>query len=740
MQTLTEIIRRQKKRFRTLINAFRPANMEDRYRVVLGVCTRLPLPMRTRQRVLSWCLDHIVGHKHGARPADVRPAQKAWDNKGRARLSQLLAGDERVVCPAVENPAVSFIVVLHNSAHLSLLGLESIVTNADVGYELIVVDNASSDQTGLMLDRLQGAKIIRNDVNAGFGPACMQAAASAEGQYLCFFNNDALLNSTAMSAALANFKYPSVGAVGGKVLLANGALQEAGNIIWSDGSTLGYGRGDDPQSPQYEFRRPVDYCSGVFLVTPRHLFADLGGFSSEFAPAYYEDVDYCMTLWQKGFQVIYEPLAVIRHYESATSGGNEFAQARMAEHQTKFLHKWNATLQRHHAPNSSHICAARIAVNSSGLRILYIDDRVPHKTLGAGFPRSNDILSQLVALGHQVTCSTFTFPLLQNEYFDIPREVELFDGLRDRAALINDYFPCSDVVWVSRPHNLHVLLAQCMPGEALRNFKLVYDAEAIFVDRVRQQSALDGSQSETSMPFDEFALARSADAVVVVSESDKQAMLQAGVRSVNVIGFQLSPSRTSTTFAERRTLLFVGGVHGPDNPNADSIRYFCREVWPAVQKATGASFIVAGYGTDDFLEELSSSTVQVLGSQENLSPLYERARVFVVPTRYAAGLPFKAYEAAAFGVPLVVSDIIARQMKWRDGIDYLVADSAITFAQQCSRLYSDEALWETLRANALQRVIDELSPGTFEKSVRSVLNEVAPDAHFQGGIEQIELD
>jgi glycosyltransferase involved in cell wall biosynthesis len=142
-----------------------------------------------------------------------------------------------------------------------------------------------------------------------------------------------------------------------------------------------------------------------------------------------------------------------------------------------------------------------------------------------------------------------------------------------------------------------------------------------------------------------------------------------------------------------------------------------------VQKATGASFVVAGYGTDEVLGDLNGPTVRVLGAQENLRPLYERARAFVVPTRYAAGLPFKAHEAAAFGVPLVVSDIIARQMQWRDGIDYLVAGDADTFAQQCSRLYSDAALWQTLRTNALQRVIDELSPDAFAESIRSVLNE-----------------
>jgi GT2 family glycosyltransferase len=668
-------------------------------------------------------LDRIVGRTWSARPADVRPAQKAWDKQGRARLRQLLQGGEQLACSATEHPTVSFIVVLHDRAHLSLLSLESVIANADASYELIVVDNASTDETGLMLDRLQGAKVIRNPTNVGFGPACMQAAACAAGEYLCFFNNDALLSPAAISAALANFALASVGAVGGKVLLANGALQEAGNIVWSDGSALGYGRGDDPQAPPYEFRRPVDYCSAVFLLTPRRLFAELGGFSSEFAPAYYEDTDYCMALWQRGFQVIYEPLAVIRHYESATSGGNEFAQVRMAEHQKKFLHKWSTVLQRQYAPGLSPISAARIAVGASGLRILYVDDRIPHRNLGSGYPRSNDILRQLVALGHHVTCSTLMFPLLRDEYSDIPREIELFDGLRNRAALTKDYCRCSDIVWISRPHNLHVFMTQCLAGASTRHFRLIYDAEAIFSERAQQKQALGGPSADAVEPYHEFALARSADTVVVVSESDRLAMLQSGVRSVHVVGFQLSPSPASTGFAQRRTFLFVGGVHGSDNPNADSIRYFCRAIWPTVQKATGASLVVAGYGTDQVLGDLNSSTVRVLGAQENLRPVYEQARAFVVPTRYAAGLPFKAYEAAAFGVPLVVSDIIARQMKWRDGIDYLVAGDADTFAQKCSRLYSDEALWQTLRANALQRVIDELSPDAFAESIRSVLNE-----------------
>ena len=117
--------------------------------------------------------------------------------------------------------------------------------------------------------------------------------------------------------------------------------------------------------------------------------------------------------------------------------------------------------------------------------------------------------------------------------------------------------------------------------------------------------------------------------------------------------------------------------------------------------------------------------MHVLGAQASLHPLYEGARVFVVPTRYAAGLPFKAYEAAAFGVPLVVSGIIARQMSWQGDADYLVGLNADAFAAQCIRLYGDQTLWATLRANALQRVADELSPDAFAKRIDSVLQEVA---------------
>ncbi|HEX8797736.1 MAG TPA: glycosyltransferase, partial [Terriglobales bacterium] len=228
-------------RMGTLRRAFRRDNTEDQYRVARFIVARLSISDTTRRNVLSWISNRLFDRTPRSARAQIEPAQSEWDRKGRRRLEQLLSGPENLVLPESDAPVVSFILVTKNKAHLTVLSLESVIRFAPPPYELIVVDNGSLDSTLLTLDRFKGAKVFRNASNVGFGPACMQAAAVATGQYLCFFNNDALLTPGAIDAVLKNFDRENVGAVGAKILLANGRLQEAGSIIWSDGSALGYG-------------------------------------------------------------------------------------------------------------------------------------------------------------------------------------------------------------------------------------------------------------------------------------------------------------------------------------------------------------------------------------------------------------------------------------------------------------------------------------------------------------------
>jgi GT2 family glycosyltransferase len=138
------------------------------------------------------------------------------------------------------------LIVLYNRAELTLACLRSLGKPLGTP-EIIIVDNASSDDTSKLLNRLSGVHVIRNSENLNFLLAVNQAAREAHGKYLLVLNNDAQLLPGALRSALGTIGSSSdIGAVGGRLVLLDGTLQEAGSIVWRDGSCLGYGRGDDP--------------------------------------------------------------------------------------------------------------------------------------------------------------------------------------------------------------------------------------------------------------------------------------------------------------------------------------------------------------------------------------------------------------------------------------------------------------------------------------------------------------
>ena len=243
--------------------------------------------------------------------------QKAvFTESARAELLEFLTSGERLSFPECESPDISVVVVLWNQAHLTLRCLRALLAQIGPSIEVVLVDNASSDETSSLLSRLDGVRVLTNKTNEGFPLGCNRGAAASRGRALLLLNNDAFVRPGALAAALATLdSNPEVGAVGGRLVLPSGRLQEAGSIIWSDASTLGYGRGLPEQAGEAMFRRDVDYCSGAFLLTPLVLWNRLGGLDDAYTPIYYEDVDYCMRLREAGYRVVYEPAAVVDHYE-----------------------------------------------------------------------------------------------------------------------------------------------------------------------------------------------------------------------------------------------------------------------------------------------------------------------------------------------------------------------------------------------------------------------------------------
>ena len=87
-----------------------------------------------------------------------------------------------------------------------------------------------------------------------------------------------------------------------------------------------WGRGDDPERPEYNFVRDVDYCSGACIMIPADCSAGMNGFDAHYAPAYYEDGDLAFRVRQEGRRVLYQPLARVHHLEGGTSGDRSGAR------------------------------------------------------------------------------------------------------------------------------------------------------------------------------------------------------------------------------------------------------------------------------------------------------------------------------------------------------------------------------------------------------------------------------
>ena len=206
--------------------------------------------------------------------------------------------------------------MIWNQPHLLLRCLRALLADAGAATEIVLVDNGSAALTRRLLARLDGFVTIANPANAGFLRGCNQGAAAARGRQLLLLNSDAFVRPGALAGALAVLDDdPGVGAVGGRLILPNGRLQEAGCIVWSDGATSGRCRGLPPNAEAASRRQDVDYCSGAFLMTPKSAWDRLGGFDEVFAPGYYEESDYCLRLRDAGLRVVFEPGVAADHVQ-----------------------------------------------------------------------------------------------------------------------------------------------------------------------------------------------------------------------------------------------------------------------------------------------------------------------------------------------------------------------------------------------------------------------------------------
>jgi glycosyltransferase involved in cell wall biosynthesis len=223
------------------------------------------------------------------------------------------------------------------------------------------------------------------------------------------------------------------------------------------------------------------------------------------------------------------------------------------------------------------------------------------------------------------------------------------------------------------------------------------------------------------------AVPPAARVVLAVSTAEAAHFRGAGCSDVRVLGNSLVAAPAAAGFAARSGFLFVGRLEEADSPNADSIHWFVLEIMPRLDQLIGADygFDVVGRCAAALRDALQSERVRFHGRVMDTAPFYACARAFVAPNRYAAGIPHKVHEAAASGLPVVATRLLAGQLGWTDAAELLEADTADEFAGACSRLYLEPALslWAGLREGALAQVARDCDPLVFSAVLADALDD-----------------
>ena len=696
-------------------------------------------------------LEKKIRHRLKKNPVD--PRSKAYRKRFQVFLSekdypQKRPDEKFILTHLASAPLVSIIIPCFNQFEFTIKCINSISINTEssIPYEIILIDDNSSDDTSNIEDYYPEIRVIRNKENQGFLKNVNNAAKQARGEYIVLLNNDTIVLKEWLSTSLHVFEhFDHVGAVGSKLIYPNGMLQEAGGYITKDEHFGNCGKFKSIFLPSYNYTREVDYVSGACFLIKKQLWSDLGGFDDIYLPAYFEDTDLCMRIRATGRKVMYNPLSCVLHFESISYGTSPSSkkEQQMEKNKSKFIERWKEELEKSHLSmkDSEKRNYERTGKNPT---ILYIDQEPPNdyacgsklsklycnllsemgfhvKYLPMHVSKSNQKYIQDLEVkgiecyvietskGRLTTLDPWVGPLSQTSFETwFKSKSEVFDYyLLARPSsykylnIIQTYQP--DAKYFYHPADLHFLRME---------------REKLF-SKKHQINVTESTHAEEKQKMIELSMLKNAQKVLHVSTyEDNYLKKEYGINNGTIIPclfFDSENKRNDNSI--RKELMYVGSNH---HASTDGINWFLDEIFPSIldMHPDVVINITGSCGT----KISQNKNIKTLGrvSDDELKQLYQTC-IAIIPLRYGAGVKGKVLEAMNYRTPFVSTNIGLEGIKGinraKKGID-----TPKEFACEVCKTLTDSRYQDTDIKRCYEVILQNYTRKSAQTTLESIFN------------------
>lgn len=633
-----------------------------------------------------------------------------------------------------ENPIVSIIIPFYNEEKYTwncLIHLNNHLTNK-YPYEIILIDDNSPEAYDFSL--IEGINLIKNSTNLGFLKNINKGITASKGEYIYILNNDTEVQNNFLEELFYVFEnYKNVGAVGSKMLNIDGTLQEAGSIFLENFNIHQIVRNKQPNDPEVNYIYQVDYCSGCSLLFKK--FKDdgitLNLFDEIFAPAYFEETDFCFDLkYKQNKNIYYTPFSEVIHYNGISYSGKKKSSIESSKrkenlfkiNKEKFWNKWKLQIELIRASTIEE----RIIEKYNNKSIVFVIKYMPEHDKDSGSNRLKEIINGFVSNDYHVTL--IVAKICHNDpYINFYQRMGVsvfYKEHRSKDDFIDFIIKnniCVNLIWYYGPDTFKENYFKFK--SVLTTAKHIYDMVDIHHLRFLNAMEIDSKEKTHKLNYEKYKeieteFIKHADYVIPISESEKDYMKSFfnndNLIVISNIHYPKIKTENLVHFLDRKDILFIGSTH---HPNVTAINFLYNSIMPIVwEKLPEIKVNIIG-NIDTVVKNINDERFIFHGYISNVDDSFNNAKLMVAPLQIGAGVKGKIGQAFEYYLPIVTTVIGADGMFLVDNQNVLIADEADTFAEKIIQLYNDESIWNKLSQNSEK----SLYPFSIEKLNKTII-------------------